>query len=661
MPIGLAINSGNVAAGATGGGTGIAPGGGAAPGNVSAITVSGTLDPVALEISLVVTFTPPSDSGDTWTGVHAFLDIPDHGNGSTGATVGSSTVGSATVLGPFNPIDLGLQTNPTQPWYFSCPFPGSLGLNPNTNIPCRLYLASISVVSANALIQYGQTNATPNAAFTLVSLASGSPTAGTNIAPNCGTIECQALSPDTSTGKSMSPFLATMGSVPANPPKGWGYKLYLYTGTGIPTSVSGLTPLTDVCTTAGLVPPAKADLVTDVLNSFAIQTPGSVQQATVYAVAGLVSANGTFTANNIVPAITNSCIIEIGTSTGTIDAAQQELSSLSAEMQVSSGLFGLAPSGVTNEFLGSAAVETINIQNLAVENPQLASLAVEATNLASGSVTNPAIGTSAVESSNIQNLAVGTAAIDYGAITQALIANLAVGNAQLQSACIENAQLGTAVVAYGNIASCAVSSLIAGTATFSSTVVFENSSGPAVTITSTEVEVTGGTYTIGVNSSSGISISSSSASLDITTSISITNGSYSAVFGASSIVLEYSGGPNLSLFSSSIYLTATTNDYVEVTAGTITLVSGGISTTITSSSISVAGGTGGVGCGYVNCTGDITAATYVQAATYYWNASIFTTATAGTATLPSAPAGFMEVLVGTPLGSTTYKIPLYKV
>ncbi len=622
--------------------TGIPAGGGAVPGDVSGITVSGAVDPVSLEISLIVTFTPPSDSGDTWTGVHAFLDIPDHGDGSTTAVVGTAVVGTSQVLGSFNPIDLGLQTDPTQPWYFSCPFPGSLGLNPNVNTPCRLYLASISVVSANELIQDGQPNATPNAAFTLTSLASGSPTAGTNITTNCGTIICQALGTDNSTGKQMSIFLATMGSVPNPLPKGWGYMLYLYTGSGVPTSTAGMTPLTGVCTTAGIVPPAKTDLVTDVQNSFAIQTPGTPTTATVYAVAGLVSAAGVFTPNNIVPGITYSCLISLGTSSGTINAAQAELSSLAAEMAVSSGLFGLAAAGVTNQFLGSAAVETVNIQNLAVTNPLLASLAVESANLANSSVTNAALGSGVVESSNIAALAVGTAAIDYGAITNALIANLAVGTAQIQNGAIENAQIGVAAVAYANIASCSVSSLLAGTATFTSTVVFENSSGPSVEITSTEVLVTGGTYTIGVNSSSGISISSSSASLDITTDISLTNGNYSAVLSSSSLVLAYSGGPNLSLFASSIYLTATINDYVEVLSGTINVVSSGQITSI---------------AGNVLTTGDLVAAQLtLNAGTVAFPGTVAVgSAVAGSASLPSAPVGFLQVSIG----GTVRNIPYY--
>jgi hypothetical protein len=612
--------------------TGIPAGGGAAPGNVSGITVSGTVDPIALEISLIVTFTPPADSGDTWTGVHAFLDIPDHGDGSATAVVGTAVVGTSQVQGPFNPIDLGLQTDPTQPWYFSCPFPGSLGLNPNVNTPCRLYLASISVVSANELIQDGQPNATPNAAFTLTSLASGSPTAGTNITANCGTIVCQPLGIDTSTGKQMAPFLATMSSVPSPLPKGWGYMLYLYTGSGVPTTTTGLTPLTGVCTTAGIVPPAKSDLVTDVLNSFAIQNPGTPTTATIYAVAGLVSAAGVFVPNNIVPGITNSCLIQLGTSSGTINAAQAELSSLAAEMAVSSGLFGLAAAGVTNEFLGSAAVETVNIANLAVTNPLLAADSVEATQLAASSVTATAIA----------NAAVGTAAIQNAAIDNALIANLAVGTAQIQNAALENAQLGTAVVAYGNIASCSVSSLLAGTATFTSTVIFENSSGPSVEITNSEVLVTGGAYTIGVNSSSGITVGSSSASLAITTDISMTAGSYSAVLSASSLVMSYSGGPNLSLFASSIYLTATVNDYIEVVSGTISIVSGGQSTTINGNTIG---------------TGTVVAAE-VSASFYEFVGTHATSATAGSASaLPSAPAGYVEVVVG----GGTVKLPYYNV
>ena len=493
------------------------------PGDVSGISATGFIDPIAREIFITVDFTPP---GGTWTGVHLYLDIPDHADGANVAVVGAGgagqSVGSAVPLGPFAPIDLGAQTNPAQPWNFSTSFPSGLGLDPTVNIAARLYLPSISVTTFNELIQYGQPGASPSVAFTLVSLASGTPTAGTNVTVNCGGITCQDLPPDTSTGKSMTPFVALMGGVPANPPKGWGYRLYLYTGVGVPATVAdpAMTPLTDVCTTAGVVPSAKSDLVTSILNSFAIQTPGAPSRPVVYAVAGLVDSSGKFNANAIVPGITNSCLIPLGTSSGTIDAAAAMLASIEAELSLATGKLGLTPGGINAAtFLGATTVT-------------------------------------------------GTLLATSGIITL-------------------SAQIGLAVVADANIGSCNVSKLLAGTATFSGTVTFQNSSGPGVVITSTEVQLAGGTYQITLDSSTGISIAKASGpSMALTASaITLTDGSYQVAISSSQIQLT-NGTYSLTLSSSQIVLTNGTSSvtigasFVTITQGKLTLTGNGLTTTL---------------------------------------------------------------------------------
>jgi hypothetical protein len=462
-----------------GGGGAILPGGGdtsgtptgagATPGNVSGISVSGVLDPKAFEITLTVSFTAGSG---TFSGVHCWLDIPDHGSATDATaklTVGSSTVGTAKVAGPFEPIDLGLQTNPTQPWTFNCAFPQYTGLDPNQNIPCRLYISSISSMTDNVLIQDGLTNATPNCAFSLVSLASGTPTAATNVTVNCGTITCQVMPNDNTTGKLLTPVWATMGSVPSNPPAGWGYRLYISYGTMDATLPANLTAVTGTETVAGIIPPPSASDGIQVAHSFAIATPTATTNATIWALAGL-TVGGTFKPNNVVPGVTNSCPISFGSTTGTVDASQQMLSTIDASMSVVSGLFGVAAAGITNPLMGSGAVGTINVAALAVTNPLLASLCTEAANLASGSVTagNSALAslsvpTSAVQTSAITGTQIASAAVahDKMATSSVTAANgaldtLSVPTAAIQSAAVTNTQIGSGAVGTSTLAATAV-------------------------------------------------------------------------------------------------------------------------------------------------------------------------------------------------------------
>jgi hypothetical protein len=572
-------------------------GGGTAPGNVSGITVTGILDPVALTISLQVTFTPP---GGAFTGVHIWLDIPDHGDSSTTQTVGVTPLGTGVIAGPFNPIDLGIQTNPQQPWNLSTAFPSWTGLNPKQDIVCRLYIASVNAAVGNPLIQDGKPNATPNLSFTLVSLASGSPTAATNVTdfPTSLTLVCDVLENQTVSGKLVTPVSALIGAVPSNPPTGWGYKLIGVQAGLDATSAANQQVLTGVETTAGIVPPPPSGDGVSTQHSFVMQTPTALTEYTVFVVTGLY-LNGAWSPNNIVPGITPSCPITIGTTTGVIDASQAIQSSISAEMQVYLGKLGLTPRGVGAGFLASGAAQT----NLGV---------VSATTI-----------------------------ISANTITGSLMATTGIITA--------SAQIGNGVVGDLQIGSCNVSKLTAGSASFSGTVTFANSSGPSVVISSTQVEITGGTYTIAANSSSGISISSSGASLALTSSaLTITSGSYAASFTSSEILLSYGGGyPQVAIFSNSVYISQSLNDYVEISSGTITIVANGVSSTVTNSGLT----TPTVTCAALQCSGlnlENYAGTTVQTRT---------SAVAGSYTPPSAVALYLEVEV---LG-TVYLMPLYNI
>src|ERR1035441_6556675 len=160
-------------------------------------------------------------------------------------------------------------------------------------------------MTENVLIQDGLTGNTPNCAFTLVSLASGTPTAATNVTVNCGGIVCQVMPNDNSTGKLLTPVWATMNGVPSKPPAGWGYRLYISYGTMDATLPANLTAVTAVETIAGIIPPPANDGIS-VAHSFSLPTPTATTAATIWAIAGL-TVGGKFKPNNVVPGVTNSC------------------------------------------------------------------------------------------------------------------------------------------------------------------------------------------------------------------------------------------------------------------------------------------------------------------------------------------------------------------
>jgi hypothetical protein len=408
----------------------------AAPGAPASIAVSGFIDPVTNAFTLSVNVTPPATLG-TFVGCHLYLEIPDQSAG-TKFTIGTSTIGDgSTTTGAWFYLDLGkFPFSESEPWTVTGPAPATL--NAAQDIPCRLYANPYSSIEEPPLVQANQASPSPNQTFTMVSLASGSPTAGTAVTAVSGPIVATVLSPVNVGGKLRTPVLVDVSSVPNNIP-GWAYALVVTYGTADPTVASNLFVASTVQSQAGPVQPLTDGI--SVPHSFSLDTPTSMMTAIVWCVSGLLGSNNSFTPNPIVPGITPSWPITYGTTTGTTDASSVMLATIEASMAVVNGLFGVAVAGITNPLLGSGAVATINVQALAITNPLLASLCVQAANLANSSVTATAIA----------NLAVGTVAIQTGAITNALIANLAVSGAQIQLATITGANIGTATIAGANI------------------------------------------------------------------------------------------------------------------------------------------------------------------------------------------------------------------
>ncbi len=289
--------------------------------------------------------------------------------------VGSSTVGgSAAVTGPWTVIDCGKlpYVAAQQPWTVSVPGPADIDATVDT--PARLYAVSYSTIVEDQLIQANQASPSPNQTFTCVSLDSGTPTSGTNITgltvasgAQVG-IVATALAPVNVTGKLETPVEVLVTDTPGT--KGWCFQLVLtYVGQDATVAANQFV-VTGLQTQAGPVPSA-ADGIS-VPHSFALDTPTTVTKAIVWLQAGLVDASGNFQGNNIVPGITPFFPITYGSTVGTTDASAIMTATIAASMAIVNSLFGVATAGITNSLLGSGAVATINVQNLAITNPLLA-------------------------------------------------------------------------------------------------------------------------------------------------------------------------------------------------------------------------------------------------------------------------------------------------
>ena len=494
-----------IAAGGLGGGLT----GGIPPGDVTAITVTGFIDPVSAAITLSVGVTPPATIG-TFIGCHVYGEFPDQSSG-TPLVLGTSALGgSAGLTGPWVPIDCGKQVYVAsqQPWTITVPAPP--GIDPTVNTPCRVYAVAFSTSTENKLVQANQSSPSPSQTFTLVSLASGTPTAGTNITTLTVASGAQvgivatALAPVNVTGKLQTPVEVLVTDTPTVP--GWCFELVFTFFGQDPTVAANQYVLSGIETQAGPVQ-AGADGIS-VPHSFVLDTPTSVTTGTVWLIAGLVDASGNFQGNNLVPGITPSFPITFGSTVGTTDASAIMAATIASTMAVVGGLFGVAALGITNPYLGSGAVGTLNIAGLAVANPQLALLAVQANSMSPGSITatNGAIATAAVVSASIAGLAVQTAAINLLAVTNGIVANLAVDYtkianatityAQIANTTIAGANIGTATIAQGNMASLSVGTAQIQSLAVTDAKINDLSAGKisAGTI-SASISVTAGTFT----------------------------------------------------------------------------------------------------------------------------------------------------------------------
>jgi hypothetical protein len=444
-------------------------------------------------IRLTIPVTPPSPLGTT-KGGHIYVEAPDQSSTPTARMDGTTLMdGSTAMQGPWAPIDLGQFPYVTgqQAWVLEFSPPNSFNSKVSNSI--RVYVAAYSNDVDKPLVRYGATGATPSVVVTIPAAVSGKPNSGSNVTPFLVTGISGAVSAAVSVGgKLRRPIGITvdLSGLPTGTPTDWAYQLQGYANGDLSTTpilVSGL------MTVDGLIP-AGPDGIT-IPHTFGPEEPTTITSITVYAVAGLIAGSrlpggrGTlnistsFTPNNIIPGITASCVVSIGTTGGVADPTAFIQSLLDTSVGVVGAIFGVLPLGV----------DAARIALLAVDTTKLAALAVTAAKLGGSSVTATAIANLAVGTAAIQNGAINTAMIQNAAITNALIGNLAVGTAQIQLLAVGDAQ----------IATLNANKIIAGTIMAS------------VSLTSPTIVVSGSGYTINLDSPNGFKMTSGVSTLQI--------------------------------------------------------------------------------------------------------------------------------------------------
>lgn len=293
-------------------------------------------------VKLFLPVTPPSPIG-TCVGGHIYVEDPDQSAAPSILMDGATLMnGSGQLQGQWAPIDCGLipYKSAEQPWIVEY---GSGG-NERIAHDVRVYVSSYSDTVDLPLVRYGLTGATPSFVVTVPAITTKKPNSGSNITPYLVTSISGSVSAAVSvSGKLRRPIGITvsLAGLPVLSTR-WAYQLLGFQDGDItqsPVLASGV--ITD--TTGGLIP-AGPDGIT-IAHTFGPEEPTAPMNITVYAVAGLIAADryipglpphtpGSFIPNNIVPGITASCIVSIGTTGGVIDMTNVLLTSTSAEFHI---------------------------------------------------------------------------------------------------------------------------------------------------------------------------------------------------------------------------------------------------------------------------------------------------------------------------------------
>lgn len=155
--------------------------------------------------------------------------------------------------------------------------------------------------------------------------------------------------------------------------------------------------------------------------------------------------------------------------------------------------------------------------------------------------------------------------------------------------------------------------------------------------------ITNGSYSVQLSSSNIILSSSAGQTLSLSSSaIQIANGSYALTANASSIVLTNGAGTTATLSAGSFQIQATSSDYIQIVSGSINISSGGLTSFISGNTLDI----NLINVGQINLNVETV---------HFPPGVLYSSANPGSNTLPSNPAGFIYVGVG----SSHAKIPYY--
>lgn len=361
--------------------------------------------------SIEIKYTPPSPLG-AFAGTYVQIEAPDQSAADSTPLDGSVALNGATSLaGPKEPLSFG-------PFAHS-DVDGSIRVAIDEPHPlpmaCRARLISYSAGIVN------DAATAPTMTFTVAAETTAKRDAATAHTANA-TISIPATTPD----GDPNPFTAVEGGIlmthlwvhqDAPLDSRWiGSQWVVQDESGTTINASGVEPGADF------------ELV--------FKTPTSVQVCTVYAPgAAVIRGTDGVAINPIVPGITPSATVTLGTNAGTLHLGHAILDSVTSALGIIDSVLGVVDGGITESLIdtfavssskiAAGAIATGHIQSGAVTNPKIGNFAVDSAQIANAAVTNAKIGALAVDTAQIANAAITTAKITNLAVTNALINDLA--------------------------------------------------------------------------------------------------------------------------------------------------------------------------------------------------------------------------------------------
>jgi hypothetical protein len=179
-----------------------------------------------------------------------------------------------------------------------------------------------------------------------------------------------------------------------------------------------------------------------------------------------IAEDGTVRRNPLIPGVTPSVIVDLGTTTGTLNAGEMLEATLSASLRVINKVLGVPTSGITEDLIATFAVSVQKLADAAVATGKLQDLSVITEKLAQAAASTDKLAELAVQASKLDNLAVLTgklaelavsaSKLGNAAVTETKIDNLAVGNAAIKDLAVTDVKVATAAITSAKIQDLAV-------------------------------------------------------------------------------------------------------------------------------------------------------------------------------------------------------------